>query len=106
MKLEFIAHATFSIYLNDGRHLVIDPYQAMSFQGRFNYPPYSTKADFVLITHEHLDHNYSGDIEGNPVIVRQSWHDPELSIHSIFAYHDKYEGTRFGGYVLMKIIPT
>lgn len=104
MKLEFIAHATFSVHLDDGRHIIIDPYQGMSFQGRFNYPSYSAMADFVLITHEHLDHSYFEDIKGNPVIVRQSWNDDGLKVSSVFAYHDKYKGTKFGGYVLMKIM--
>ena len=104
MQLEFIAHATFKITLNDGRILVIDPYLSMSFQGRFNYPKFEDRCDFALITHEHLDHNYLGDLQGNPVIVRNAWHDSNLNIHSVFAWHDKFNGTKFGGYVLMKII--
>ena len=83
---------------------MIDPYQAMSFQGRFNYPKFDEYCDFAVITHEHLDHNYTQDLKGNPVIVRNSWHDERLTIRSIFAWHDKYQGTKFGGYVLMKII--
>ena len=75
MKIEFIAHATFRITLNDGRIIVIDPYQGMSFQGRFNYPAFMTRADVVVITHDHLDHNYTGDIEGESVIVRHSAFD-------------------------------
>ena len=104
MKLEFIAHATFKLTLNDNRIIVIDPYQSMSFQGRFNYPIFDEYCDFAVITHEHLDHNYLEDLKGNPVVVRNSWQDKNLNIYSIFAWHDKYQGTKFGGYVLMKII--
>ena len=104
MKIEFIAHATFKLTLNDGRIIVIDPYLSMSFQGRFNYPKFDEKCDFAVITHEHLDHNYLEDLKDNPVVVRNSWVDAGLRIQSVFAYHDKFQGTKFGGYVLMKMI--
>ncbi|MBO4350322.1 MAG: MBL fold metallo-hydrolase [Proteobacteria bacterium] len=104
MKLSFIAHATFTLDLTDGRRIVIDPYEAMTFKGRFNYPPFKTHADFVLVTHEHIDHNYLGDIQNIPVVVRKSWHDKALRITSFFVWHDKFEGTKFGGGVWMKMI--
>ena len=104
MKIEFIAHATFKLTLNDGRVIVIDPYLSMSFQGRFNYPKFDDRCDFAVITHEHLDHNYLGDLQGMPVVVRNTWHDAGLSIHSHLVWHDKFGGTKFGGSVLMKVI--
>ncbi len=104
MKLSFIAHATFAIDLDDGRRIVIDPYESMTFKGRFNYPPFCTCADFVLITHEHIDHNYLGDIHNIPVVVRHDWCDSSLKVTSHFVWHDKFEGTKFGGGVWMKLI--
>ncbi len=104
MHIEFIAHATFKITLKDGRTILVDPYQGMAFQGRFNYPSYATEADFVLMTHEHIDHNYLGDMRNIPVVVRHQWQDFGLVVSSIFAWHDKFEGTRFGGGVRMKVI--
>lgn len=104
MIIRFIAHATFEIILSDGRKVLIDPYLGESFQGRFNYPTYETESDFAVITHEHLDHNYLGGIRNIPVVVRQGWADDGLKIRSVFAYHDKFEGKKFGGYVLMKVI--
>ena len=104
MIIQYIAHATFTIDLNDGRRIIVDPYLGMSFNGRFNYPPYVTKADFAVITHEHLDHNYLGDIENIPVVVRSNWHDITLDIRTVTVFHDKFGGTKFGGTVGMKII--
>lgn len=104
MHIEFIAHATFKLTLKDGRTILIDPYQGMAFQGRFNYPAYATRADFVLMTHEHIDHSYLGDVCNIPVVVRHHWHDAALSVTSVFAWHDKFEGTKFGGGVQMKVI--
>ena len=104
MQLEFIAHATFLLRLNSGRSIVIDPYKAHEFNGRFDYPTFAPLCDFAVITHEHIDHAWLGDLRGNPVVVRQAWCDRELRISSVFAYHDAFGGTKFGGYVLMKVI--
>lgn len=104
MKIQFIGHSTFLVTLCDGRRLIIDPYQGMTFQGRFHYPPFQTRVDFALITHEHIDHNYLGDLCEIPVVVRNGWKDCGLEIDSVFAWHDKFGGTKFGGGVLMKII--
>ena len=104
MQITFIAHATFLFELSDGRRIILDPYQGDTFRGRFRYPPFVTKVDFAVITHEHIDHNYVGDLEGTPVIVRNDWRDGGLCITSHFAWHDKFGGTKFGGGVLMKVI--
>jgi len=104
MKIEFIAHATFRLTLNDGRIIIIDPYKGMSFQGRFNYPTFNAYADFVVITHDHLDHNYIEDISGTPVIVRQNGEFLGITIKSYKVWHDQFEGTKFGGAVDMKLI--
>lgn len=104
MKLEMIAHATFRLTLSDGRVLLTDPYQGHTFGGRFDYPPFETAADFVLITHEHIDHNYLGDVRGIPVVIRHDWLDDVFAVHSVFAWHDKFMGTKFGGGVWMKCI--
>lgn len=104
MRIEFIAHATFRITLRDGRIIIIDPYKGMSFQGRFNYPEYVTRADIVAITHDHLDHNYVVGIEGEPVIVRDEAEVSGVKITSHRVWHDRFEGTKFGGAVDMKLI--
>lgn len=104
MHLEYIAHATFLLTLSDGRRLILDPYQGMTFTGRFNYPPFVTAADFALITHEHIDHNYLGDLTDIPVVVRNAWQDARLRVTSQFVWHDKFQGTKFGGGVSMKFI--
>lgn len=104
MEIEYVAHATFFLRLCSGRRIVIDPYKAHEFGGRFNYPVYAPECDFAVVTHEHIDHAWFGDLRGNPVIVRQAWRDETMRISSVFAYHDTFKGTKFGGYVLMKII--
>ena len=53
-KLTFHGHATFSIETDDGTHLVIDPFfnDNPHFEGSLD----DIEADFILITHGHLDH--------------------------------------------------
>ncbi len=104
MQFDYIAHATFVLTLDNGQRLIIDPYQAHTFSGRFDYPPFETHADFALITHEHIDHNYLGDLKNIPVVVRHDWISPGLNIRSIFCWHDKFNGTKFGGGVWTKVI--
>ncbi|MGI5830384.1 MAG: MBL fold metallo-hydrolase [Bradymonadia bacterium] len=104
MQIEFIAHATFLLQLDDGRRIIIDPYKSNEFSGRFNYPPFKAQCDVVCITHEHIDHSYTGDLWGNFRIVRDQYEDEGLRISSVRACHDTVGGTRFGGYIDMKII--
>lgn len=104
MIIDYIAHATFVLTLDCGRRIIIDPYQAHTFNGRFDYPPYKTHADFALMTHEHIDHNYIADLTNIPVVVRHDWTDSMLKVRSVFCWHDKFQGTKFGGGVWTKII--
>lgn len=104
VQIEFIAHATFFVHLNDGRRIVIDPYKAYDFGGRFNYPPFETQCDLVCITHDHNDHSYTGDLRGDFVVVRDRYESRGLCIESVRAAHDAFGGTRHGGFVDMKII--
>lgn len=104
MNIKFICHATFTINLADGRKIIIDPYQPHTFNGRFDYDAFRFDPDFALITHEHIDHNYLGDLTSIPVVVRNEWADKSLRISSMRVWHDKFEGRKFGGSVSMKFI--
>jgi len=104
MRIEFIAHATFILTLSDGRRIVLDPYEGMSFGGKFNYPACPAHCDVVAITHDHADHSYLGDLSGDPVIVRDRYVSDGLRIASVRVCHDKFGGEKFGGAVDMKLI--
>lgn len=104
MNIEFIAHATCLISLNDGRRIVIDPYESMIFNGRFNYPPFEQDCEVVVISHEHRDHNYIGDLRGDFVVVRDAYEASGLRIYSQEVWHDQFEGSKFGGAVRMFFI--
>ena len=64
MKLQWLGHSCFRITLNDGRVIVTDPYD-----DTVGYPPLKVRADIVLSSHGHFDHNYFAAVEGDPEII-------------------------------------
>ena len=68
-KIEYLAHASFIIESSEGTRVLIDPYHSYSQLG-YTFPA-NIKADFVLVTHPHFDHDgskYFG--ESTPVFRR------------------------------------
>ena len=55
IKIEYIAHASFRIHSPAGQRIIVDPYGSQIWLG-YNYPK-GLKADAVLITHPHYDHD-------------------------------------------------
>jgi L-ascorbate metabolism protein UlaG (beta-lactamase superfamily) len=55
-------------------------------------------ADLVLVTHEHLDHNGVGAIDGDPPVLRRAGthESPVGTVVGIAAEHDDAAGTRLG----------
>lgn len=65
VKVTYLGHSCFTIAAADGSVILIDPY----FRS-VTYPGLPERADIVLVTHEHGDHNAVGRVSGNPTIVR------------------------------------
>lgn len=87
MKLKWHGHSCFELTLNNGKVIITDP-----FDGTVGYPLCRARADLILSSHDHFDHNHFASIAGNPQIIRtagmheacgaritgvHSWHDPE-----------------------------
>ena len=76
MRLEWYGQSAFR--LTDGETTVfIDPFDdlsPLSTRGmRWDYPAIAgVRADLLLVTHEHLDHNGIGAIGGDPVVLRST----------------------------------
>src|SRR5262245_27849173 len=64
VTIEYIAHACFRITSSSGKQVVIDPYASRVWLG-YDVPP-STRADAVLISHPHYDHD-GGESMRRPV---------------------------------------
>ncbi len=64
--LQWLGHACFVLkLLTAGTTVVIDPFPAE----RVGYKPISVKADIVLVTHQHFDHNFLQAVQGKPKVV-------------------------------------
>lgn len=64
--LQWLGHACFLLkLLASGFTVVIDPFPS----DRVGYKPIDVKANLVLISHHHFDHDYVQGVKGNPKII-------------------------------------
>jgi L-ascorbate metabolism protein UlaG (beta-lactamase superfamily) len=83
---------------------MIDPFGDLSAAtaGRmsFGYAPIEgADADLVLITHEHIDHNAAGVVDGSPAILRSTagrLESPLGEVLAVASEHDQVAGTERG----------
>jgi L-ascorbate metabolism protein UlaG (beta-lactamase superfamily) len=86
----------------------IDPFGAMDGAPiRFEYPPISdVRADLLLVTHEHRDHNAIEVVGGEPVVIRSqagTFSSPAGEVVGVASEHDELAGTQRGANVLFVI---
>ena len=83
MKIIWHGHSCFEIIGKDGT-IVFDPYQANSVPG---LNPLKLKANLVLCSHEHDDHNARNCVETTA---------KDFKVTCIETYHDHHQGSRRG----------
>jgi L-ascorbate metabolism protein UlaG (beta-lactamase superfamily) len=98
MKIKWYGHAAFLITSDQGTKFIIDPYESGAFGGQLSYGKIKDQADFVLITHDHADHNHTKDLPGAPQVVKGSGSKTVkgVSIKGIATYHDPSRGSERG----------
>jgi L-ascorbate metabolism protein UlaG (beta-lactamase superfamily) len=103
MQVEWYGQSAFRV--TDGATTVfIDPFDdlgALAERGmRWDYPAIEgVRADLLLVTHEHLDHNGVGAVAGDPPTLRSTAGRLESSIGEVLAVaseHDEAAGTERG----------
>ena len=103
MQVEWYGQSAFR--LTDGATtVVIDPFDdlgALAERGmRWDYPAIEgVRADLLLVTHEHLDHNGVGAVAGDPPTLRSTAGRLESPIGEVLAVaseHDEAAGTERG----------
>lgn len=87
MKLKWYGHSCFGMTFDNGTTLITDP-----FDDTVGYPLCTARADAVLSSHDHFDHNHIQSVAGNPIMINTpgvheiggvrvtgtaSFHDPE-----------------------------
>jgi L-ascorbate metabolism protein UlaG (beta-lactamase superfamily) len=97
MKIKWLGHACFLITSDSGLQIITDPYEA-GFRGIISYAPVTESPDIVTISHQHGDHNYTGDLQGSPEIVQGDGKHLVKGIEfvGIPCYHDRVYGQERG----------
>ena len=97
MKIKWLGVACFLITSNKGLKIITDPY-AVDPHGSIKHAPVKESADIVTVSHEHGDHNHTGDIQGHPEIIRGvGTHSVKgLEFLGIGSYHDNVCGAQRG----------
>ena len=100
MKLRWLGHSSFEIELDNGKVIVTDPYD-----DTVGYPPLHVRADCVLSSHDHFDHNYFAAVEGEPEILTQpgEYEVCGAKITGVPSWHDDARGAKRGGNVIFTI---
>jgi L-ascorbate metabolism protein UlaG (beta-lactamase superfamily) len=104
MRTQWLGQSAFRLATDDAT-VVVDPMgdvAALAARGglKLEYPPIEgIRADLVLVTHEHADHNGVDRIEGDPVVVRSTagrFDSPVGEVVAIASEHDDVAGTKRG----------
>ena len=92
MRIPWHGHACFEI--GNEKTIVTDPHDGKSI----GIAPPRVRADAVLVSHDHFDHNCVKIVEGTPRIFKnlgKAWLS-NIEIHGIPSYHDEANGTKRG----------
>ena len=100
MKIQWIAHSCFKVYLESGKTLLFDP-----FDDSIGYTREDTQADVVLVSHGHYDHSSLAHIkEGYQLINTPGTFEVDsIKIEGLPCYHDKEEGKKRGENIIFKV---
>ncbi len=93
MKITWFGQACFELVLSDGTVIICDPYHP-----NVGYPAHPRPVDVVTVSHEHFDHNFTGWIEGSPVIVRGVGETEVKTVRltGLPSFHDEEQGAKRG----------
>lgn len=105
MQVEWYGQSAFALTTPEAT-VFLDPFgggmsDALKARGgRFDYPPIEgVRADLLLVTHEHVDHNAVEAVAGDPPILRSTagrLQSPIGEIVAVASEHDAVAGTQRG----------
>lgn len=100
VKLTYHGHACFSLHYENGAVLVIDP-----FDPSVTFPPCEIACDAALLSHDHFDHNYTGNLRGEFATIRTAGeHEVKgVKITAIPSFHDKEKGALRGSNLIFRM---
>ena len=97
MKIKWLGHACFLITSNSGVKVITDPYK-VGHRDIIHYGPVNESPEIVTISHQHDDHNYTGDLQGSPEIIQGVGKHLVKGIEfvGIPSHHDRVSGQERG----------
>jgi L-ascorbate metabolism protein UlaG (beta-lactamase superfamily) len=95
MQIKWLGHASFLITSRDRKRILTDPY---TVGNGINYGQINESADIVTKSHDHGDHNNTGAIKGNPVILTEAGpHSAKgIELNAVPVFHDEAQGKKRG----------
>jgi L-ascorbate metabolism protein UlaG (beta-lactamase superfamily) len=102
MKIKWYGHASFLITSDQGVKIITDPYESGAYGGQLSYGQIKDRADIVLTSHDHADHNDPKSLPGSPEIVKDSSSKTVkgISIKGISTFHDASKGSERGANII------
>jgi len=106
-EITYMGHAAFLITAGNAK-IITDPYKYMALNGSIKYKPIDVEANFVTVSHMHMDQGAWKDIPGEPRLVEvageKTFSDyPFLKFKGIQTYHDNAEGNVRGTNMVFNI---
>lgn len=97
MKLKWYGHSCFGMTFSNGTTLITDP-----FDETVGYPLCTARADAVLSSHDHFDHNHIQSVSGAPLLINTPGaHEAGgVRITGIHSFHDPEQGKLRGENVM------
>lgn len=95
MQIKWLGHSTFLI--KNKKTILTDPHDPL-----FGIMPNDLTADIVTVSHEHVDHNYTQAVKGNPKIIKTigDFLIDDIKIKSLSTWHDDENGTKRGSNIV------
>lgn len=100
LRVEWFGHSYFTVAY-EGYTIAIDPHDG----GSLNLPEYRVRADAVLVTHNHYDHNAVEMVEAGEVVRwrRGRFRLGPFTVEGVLSYHDKSRGELRGENTLYRL---
>ena len=97
MQLIWYGHSCFLIKTDEGRRILIDP-----FESSLGYNTDFPKCDLITISHSHFDHSFINKLNIDTKIISAcgSFDFDFLHLKGINSYHDNYNGLKRGRNVI------
>jgi L-ascorbate metabolism protein UlaG (beta-lactamase superfamily) len=102
MRIKYLGHAAFLLAASDGTHIITDPYKPGCFNCAVNYGPIEEQAEFVTVSHDHLDHNYTDDLPGSPRVIKtvRGGRAGVVKVTGFATFHDESRGRERGSNIV------